>query len=50
MITRVFIQSNPIIMPDVVHRLDVDTIYRFIHKLENKMLNIGAFLNIKCKP
>ena len=39
MITRVFIQSKACFMQDIVHRLDVDTRYRLIHKLENKMLN-----------
>lgn len=44
MITRLSIQSKHTIMQDVVHGLDVDTRYRFIHKLENKMLK--SFTNI----
>lgn len=35
MITWVSIQSGHIIMQDAVHRLGVDTIYRFTHKLAN---------------
>ena len=50
MITWVFIQPKACFMQDIVHKLDVDTRYRRIHKLEIKVLNIGAFLNIKCKP
>lgn len=35
MITWVNIQSQVHFMQYVVHRLDADTRYRFIHKLEN---------------
>jgi hypothetical protein len=35
MITWVIIQSKAYFMQDVVHRLDVDTRYRFTHKLGN---------------
>lgn len=36
MITWVFIQSKACFMQDVVHRLDVDTRYSFIHKFGNQ--------------
>ena len=50
MITWVSIQSEVHFMQELVHKLDVDTRYRFIHKLDKNSAHIGAFLNIKCKP
>jgi hypothetical protein len=36
MVTWVFIQPKAHFMQDVVHRLDVDTRYRFIHKFRKQ--------------
>lgn len=48
MITWVFIQTKAYFMQDIVDRLDADTRYRFIHKLENKDANASQiYINKK---